>query len=226
MHSLLNGTAGHPSPATRKHMASKFKSVAAAVAIGMSGVSLPAFAQHNAISTGYLTGTWKDNAQCRGREAMVFFQNQTFSSAGSIPVNYAVTGPSQFTMHGAGGAASIQAQYLNQNQMLVTLNNNSSVFYRCGGGNAQPAYTPPLTVTYIVGGWTHNGNCGRPEVFQPGGRFQTSQNATGAWTLFGNVLRMMPANGVNAEFVVQVNGPGNMVLTQSNGQVSYYTRCY
>lgn len=226
MNTVVSSAASQKSAPTPRRLSLKVRGVAAALALSMPCLSLPAFAQANAISTGYLTGTWMDNAQCRGHEAMVFFPNQTMSSAGSIPVSYAVTGPSQFTMHGPGGAATIQAQYLNPNQMLVTLNNNSSVFHRCGAQNVQAGGNAQPTPAFLVGGWSHNGNCAMPEVFHNDGRFQTSLNAWGTWTLFGNVLRMMPANGANADLVVQVTGPRNMMLTQGNGQVSYYARCF
>lgn len=169
---------------------------------------------------------------------MVFFPNNTMSSAGSIPVNYTVTGPAQFTMHGAGGAASIQAQYLNHNQMLVSLQNNTSVFYRCGGaqahagGNVHPGFNmhpgghAQLSPAYIVGGWSHTGNCAAPEIFHGDGRFQSSLNAWGTWRLLGNVLQLMPSNAANADFFVQVNGPRNMVLTQNTGSVTHYARCF
>lgn len=208
-------------------MSSKAKVMATAIAISMGCIGQPAFAQNNAISTGYLTGSWKDNAQCAGNEAMVFFPNNTMSSAGSIPVSYSVTGPSQFTMHGPGGAASIQAQYVNQNQMLVTFQNDAAVFYRCGGANTRATNNTALTPAYIIGGWGQNGNCSTSEVFSAGGQFRTSNNDWGNWRLSGNQLRMTLDNGNSIDFSVLPNGPRNMTLTQNNnGQVSHYTRCF
>lgn len=227
MKTFVSDTAACTKSTAPAHMSSKVKAVAAAMALSMSCVSLPAFAQNNAISPGYLTGTWKNNAKCRGSEAMVFFPNNTMSSAGSIPVNYIVTGPSQFTMHGPGGAASIQAQYVNHNQMVVTLQNNASVFYRCGGANAQAGNSTQLTTAYITGSWTDKGNCAMPEVFYNNGQVRSSQNVMAGWALLGSVLRIMPSNGANVDFVVQVNGPRNMMLTQSGtGAVSHYMRCF
>lgn len=208
-------------------MKTSSKAIAAAVALSLSCVSPAALAQSNAISPGYLTGTWKDNAQCRGNESLIFFPNNTMSSAGSVPINYAVTGPSQFTMHGPGGAVPIQAQYVNQNQMVVTFNNDAGVFYRCGGANAAGAGNAQLTSAYMVGGWGHNGNCRAPEVFQAGGRFRSSQNHDGSWSLLGNTLRLVLNNGNGLDFTVHPNGNQNMTLTQvSNGDVSQYTRCF
>lgn len=201
------------------------KIVATALALSLSCAAPAAFAQNNSISPGYLTGTWMDNAQCVGSAAMVFFPNTTVSSAGSQAVNYAVTGPSQFTMYGPGGGASIQAQYVNQNQMVLTLNNDTAMFYRCGA-NASAGGSAQLTPAYIVGNWGQNGNCAVPEVFAAGGHFRTSNHDQGTWALFGNTLRMTINNGLNIDFSVQPNGHGNMTLVQNNnGQVSHYIRC-
>lgn len=197
--------------------------IATAIAISLSGVSSAAMAQ-GAISHGYLTGVWQENAQCRGNESMVFFANNTMSSAGSTPVNYAITGQSQFTMYGPGGAVPIQAQNINQNQMVVTFQNTTMLVYRCGGSNVNNVQ---LTASYIPGGWGMNGNCASPEVFAVGGQFRTSANDPGTWALFGNTLRMTVNNGASLDFVVQPNGQRNMTLTQSsNGDVSHYTRCF
>lgn len=227
MNAIVDGGLADSCPATTRRSALKRRTAAVAAALALAGVCLPGAAQGQAISVPYLTGSWMDNAQCQGSGAMQFFPNGTFSSNGSIPVRYAVTGPSQFTVHGPGGAASMQAQYVNHNQMVVTVLNDSAVLFRCGGAHAPAMQHTQPTITFIIGGWTHNGNCARPEVFLGGGQFRTSQNATGSWSLVGNMLRMMPSNGVHGEFVVQANGRANMTLTQtSNGQVSYYTRCF
>lgn len=216
----------HTKSAAPKQMPSKTKMMATAIAISMSCASLPTFAQSNAISPGYLTGIWKENANCIGNEAMVFFPNNTMSSAGSVPVNYVVTGPSQLTMHGPGGAASFQAQYVNHNQMVITHQNNASVVYRCGGANPYAGNNAQLTAAYIAGSWTDKGNCAMPEVFYNNGQVRSSLNVMAGWALLGNVLRIMSSNGGNVDFMVQVNGPRNMMLTQTNtGQVSHYARC-
>ncbi len=226
MKTFAKGTVAHTQSAAPKKTPSKAKVMVAAIAGSMLCISLPAFAQSNAISPGYLTGVWKENANCRGNEAMVFFPNNTMSSAGSVPVNYVVTGPSQFTMHGPGGAASIQAQYVNHNQMVITHQNNASVIYRCSGANAQAVNNSQLTAGYITGSWTDKGNCAMPEVFYNNGQVRSSLNVLAGWTLLGNVLRIMPSTGGNVDFVVQVNGPQNMMLIQStSGQVSHYARC-
>lgn len=198
--------------------------IVTAIAMSVACMGSPALAQANQISPGYLTGVWQDNPQCRGSEAMVFFANNTMSSAGSTPVNYAVTGPSQFTMYGPGGAVAIQAQHINQNQMVVSFQNQTQVVYRCGaqGGNAVQ-----LNSAYIAGGWGMNGNCAAPEIFTAGGQFRTSANDPGTWALFGTTLRLTVNNGASLDFIVQANGPRNMTLTQvSNGDVSNYTRCF
>lgn len=202
--------------------------IATAVALSIFCLSPPAFAQGAPISHGYLTGVWQDNAQCAGGTTMVFYPNNTMSSAGSIPVNYTVTGPSQFTMYGPGGAVAVQAQYVNQNQMVITFQNDASVLYRCGApGGAAAGTNTQLSASYITGGWGLNGNCSAPERFAASGHFQTSNNDPGTWALFGNTLRMTVNNGNSLDFFVQVNGPRNMTLTQSNnGQVSNYTRCF
>lgn len=228
MKTSANNTAARSEAATPKRMPPKIKAVAAAIALAASCASLPAFAQGNAISPGYLTGVWKENAHCGGAEAMTFFPNNTMSSAGSIPVNYTVTGPAQFTMHGPGGVVSIPAQYVNPNQMVVTFQNNASVFYRCGGTHAPaPVRNTQLTPAYLVGGWGHNGNCSVLEVFAAGGPFRSSNNDAGTWGLFGNIVRITLGNGASLDFSVQPNGPRNMMMTQTNnGQVSHYTRCF
>lgn len=227
MNRFVLDSLSHTGSATATRMSPRARIMAAAMAMLMASIGQSAFAQNNAISHGYLTGSWQDNPQCTGSETMVFFPNNTMSSAGSIPVNYSVTGPSQFTMHGPGGAASIQAQYVNQNQMVVTFQNDASVFYRCGAANARAVSNAQLTPAYIVGGWGHNGNCRAPEEFAAGGQFRTSNNDRGTWALSGNQLRMMLGNGNGIDFSVQVNGQRNMTLTQNNnGQVSQYTRCF
>jgi hypothetical protein len=224
MKTFAKGTVAHTQSAAPKKMSSKAKVMVTAIAVSMSCTSLPTFAQ--SISPGYLTGTWKENANCLGNEAMIFFPNNTMSSAGSVPVNYAVTGPSQLTMHGPGGAAFFQAQYVNHNQMVITHQNNASVIYRCGGANPYTVNNAQLTAAYIAGSWTDKGNCAMPEVFYNNGQVRSSLNVMAGWALLGNVLRIMPSTGGNVDFVVQVNGPQNMMLTQTNsGQVSYYARC-
>ena len=203
---------------------------AAAVAIALSYVGTAAFAQTAPVSPAYLTGVWKEDQQCHGGEAMVFFPNNTMSSAGSVAVNYTVSGPRQIMMYGPGGAVPIDTQLVNQNQMVLTFQGNASVLFRCGVNMAAPSYPAPgmqLSPAYITGGWGHNGNCGNPEVFTGNGQFRTSQGGSGAWTAFGNTLRMAPHNGGSIDFMVQTNGPRNMTLTQTNnGQVSNYTRCF
>lgn len=198
--------------------------IATTLAISVSCVSSTALAQGMAISPGYLTGVWQENAQCQGSEAMVFFANNTMSSAGSTPVNYAVTGQSQFTMYGPGGSVPIEARAVNQNQMVVTFQGSAMVVHRCGAGGGNAVQ---LNNAFITGGWGMNGNCAAPEVFSAGGHFRTSNNDPGTWALFGNTLRMTLNNGNGLDFIVQVNGQRNMTLTQSNnGQVSNYTRCF
>jgi hypothetical protein len=225
----MNVFVNHPArtrSVTATRMSAKAKVMATAIAVALSGVSPAAFAQNNAISPAYLTGVWQENAQCRGSEAMVFFPNNTMSSAGSPPANYAVTGPSQFTMYGPGGAIPIQAQQVNYNQMVVTVQNSAIVVYRCGAANAG-AGTPQVVNTNIVGGWGHNSNCATPEVFVAGGQFRSSQNDLGRWSLSGNLLRLNMNNGNSLDFSVQVNTPQNITMTQTNnGQVSNYTRCF
>lgn len=196
----------------------------AVATVALSGVNSPALAQ-SGLSQQYLTGVWQETPQCNGNVGMVFFANGTMSSAGSTPVNYAVTGPSQITMHGPGGAVPFNIQYVNQDRMIVTFQNDASVFYRCG---AQAANTHvQVSAAYVTGGWGHNGVCGRPEVFSAGGHMRTSTGDVGTWALFGNTLRVTVANGNSLDFAVQPNGQQNMTLTQTNnGQVSNYTRCF
>lgn len=227
MNRFMNHAMTHTPLPTAKRLSSSTKIMAVSMAIAVSGISPAAFAQANAISPAYLTGVWQDNAQCRGSEAMVFYANNTMSSAGSVPVNYAVTGPSQFTMYGPGGAVPIQAQQVNYNQMVVSLQNSAVVFYRCGGANAPAGNSPQFVNTNIIGGWGHNGNCATPEVFIAGGQFRSSQNDLGRWSLSGNLLRLNMNNGNSLDFSVQVNTPQNITMTQTNnGQVSNYTRCF
>jgi hypothetical protein len=203
----------------------------AATTVAVSCVSAPAFAQQQ-VSAGYLTGVWKENQQCHGGEAMVFFANNTMSSNGSVAVNYTVSGPSQILMYGPGGSVPIETRPINQDKMVITFQNDATVLHRCGGrGNAYNAPVPhanaPLSAAYITGGWGHNGNCANPEVFSVGGQFRTSQGHPGTWALFGNTLRLTVNNGLAIDFFVQPNGQRNMTLTQNNnGEVSVYTRCF
>lgn len=98
MKTFAKGTVAHTQSAAPKKTPSKAKVMVAAIAGSMLCISLPAFAQSNAISPGYLTGVWEENANCRGQQSHGVLSNNTMSSAGSVPVNYVVTGPSQFTM--------------------------------------------------------------------------------------------------------------------------------
>lgn len=202
------------------------------MAIALSCVSTSAFAQNIRVSNGYLTGVWKEDQQCNGGEAMVFLPNNTMSSAGSTPVNYTVSGPTQVVMYGPGGSVPIETQPVNQNQMVLTFQGNATILYRCGvnnnaRNNPAPNNNAQLTPAYIAGGWGQNGNCANPEVFNVGGQFRTSNGDPGTWALFGNTLRMTVNNGAALDFFVQPNGRRNMTLTQSNnGQVSNYTRCF
>lgn len=205
--------------------------IATALAIALSCANTSASAQSGPVSAAYLTGVWKENQQCTGGEAMVFFPNNTMSSAGSVPVNYVVSGPAQIMMYGSGGSVPIETQVVNQNKMVITFQNDATVLYRCGFNTPTHNYPAPnnnmqLSPAYITGGWGYNGNCNNPEVFTNGGQFRTSQGAPGTWTVFGNTLRML-VNNNSIDFVVQVNGHGNMTLTQvNNGQISNYTRCF
>lgn len=200
--------------------------VAAAAALAFSCASTASFAQ--SISPAYLTGTWQDNPQCQGSEAMVFYPNGTMSSAGSAIVNYTVSGPAQIVMHGAGGAAPFGLQYLDQNRLLLSYQNTSAVLYRCGGNaGAQAAMAPQLSPAYITGGWGFNGNCASPEIFRAGGVVRTSQGHNGTWALFGNTLRLT-VNGVVSDLVVQAFSHGNMSATPTvpGSPPSNYTRCF
>lgn len=197
------------------------------VAMSLLSTGAPVAAQNNSISQAYLIGIWKEDPQCRGNEAMVFFANNTMSSAGSVPVNYTVTGPSQILMFGPGGSVPIQTQYVNQDKIVVTFQNDATVLHRCGANNAGHHNNAQLSSAYITGGWGQNGNCANPEVFSAGGHLRTSQGDTGTWALFGNTLRLTVNNGSSVDFVAQSNGPRNMTLVQSNnGQVSNYNRCF
>ena len=204
---------------------------AAAITLS-SWISAPAFAQHGGVTTNYLTGVWKEDRRCRGNEAMVFFANGTMSSAGSVPVNYAVTGPSQIVMHGPGGVVPINIQNIDQNNMIVNFQGRAVVVFRCGYNSGQnynpgPNNNAGLSPAYITGGWGQNGNCARPEVFSVNGQLNSSNGDQGSWALFGNTLRIKGVSGTDTDFAVQPNGPRHMTLTQTqNGQVSTYTRCF
>jgi len=159
---------------------------------------------------------------------MIFFVNQTMSSAGSIPANYAVTGPQQITLHGPGGTSLIGVQYVNQNQIVVTLQNQAAVMYRCSTNFAPP---PPnnsgqgLTNAYFVGSWGENGNCTAPDVFLTGGQMRSGNGGGGTWALFGQTLRLTLTNGGTVDFDVQSNGRRNMTLTRAGFAPVNYTRC-
>lgn len=198
---------------------------AAAAAVAVSCASAPAFAQGPRITNQYLTGVWQEDQQCNGHQAMVFYANNTMSSAGSPAASYAVTGPAQIVMYGPGGSMQMGVRYVNQNQMVITYNNDATVLFRCSGGSA-PAPTQ-LSSAYFIGGWGFNGNCSNPDVFSNNGRVRTSQGPA-TWALFGNTLRLTNNNGVTTDFAVQVNGHRNMTLTQTTGgyNVSNYTRCF
>ena len=210
----------------------------AAAAMTLTCASTPALAQNGGVTTGYLTGVWKEDQQCRGNEAMVFFPNDTMSSAGSVAVSYAVTGPSQIVMHGPGGVVPINIQTIHQNNMIVSFQGGRTVLFRCGYTSGQnfypgpnynpgPHYTGVLSPAYVTGGWGQNGNCARPEVFLVNGQLNSSNGDQGSWTLFGNVLRIKGVTGTDTDFAVQTNGPRNMTLTQTQtGAVSIYTRCF
>lgn len=207
-----------------------------AVAMAAAAMTLcwgaPAFAQHSALTTSYLTGVWKEDQQCRGNEALVFFANDTMSSAGSVPVSYAITGPGQFVMHGPGGVVPINVQIIHQNNMIVSFPGGTTVVFRCGynagpSNNPAPNYNAGLSPAYLTGGWGQNGNCARPEVFSVNGQLTSSNGDVGSWSLFGNTLRIKGVSGTDTDFLVQTNGPRHMTLTQAqNGLVSVYTRCF
>lgn len=193
-------------------------------AIAMMCTTPAALAQNNSISSNYLTGVWKEDAQCRGNEAMIFFPNGTMSSAGSVAANYTVSGPAQIVVYGPGGSATMGLQYINQDKLVLTIQNDATVLHRCGS-NAGVT----LSNAYITGGWGHNGNCATPEVFSANGHMRTSQGGQGTWALFGNTLRLTVNNGSSVDFAVQANGQRNMTLTQLNqgsNQISNYTRCF
>ena len=205
--------------------------IAAAIVISCS--SQVASAQSTPISANYLTGVWKENAQCHGGEAVVFFQNSTMSSAGSPAVNYTVSGPEQIIMYGPGGAVPVKIDTVNQNSMIMKFPGGATVVHRCGSSfNAQPSYNPNtvnsgISPRYIEGRWTNTGNCASPENFLPSGNFVSSLNQPGTWAIFGNTLRVTANTGNTVDFAVQINGAGNMTLTQLNqvNSVVNYIRC-
>lgn len=205
----------------------------AAVAIALTCAHGAAVAQNNIqLTTGYLTGVWNEDQQCLGGDSMVFTPN-TMSSAGSVPVNYTITGPAQITIYGPGGQVPFNVKPINQNRMVVTIGNDASVVYRCGGGGGGRGWNNnnnnnyQVSPGYVIGGWGQNGNCSNPEVFIANGRMTTSNGDAASWQLFGNTLRLTAANGGVVDFSVQANGRQNMTLVQNNnGQVSNYTRCF
>lgn len=213
---------------------------AAAIALTLACLSITSFAQGTPISTPYLIGTWQENQQCQARESMVVFPNGTISLPGAPPVNYTVTGPAHITIHGAGGAAPFGVQYVNQNQMILSVQNQSSVMYRCGSNSGwqpqpqpqmqprQQQYVQQISKGDITGPWGLNGNCANVEVFGGNGIFAANGGAVSAtWQLQGNTIRLINPNGLVVDFAVQMNGKRNMTLTQlSNNQVSSYTRCF
>ncbi len=221
----------------RNRLRAQPAAVLAVAAAALTCASTSAVAQNGGVTTGYLTGVWKEDQQCRGNEAMVFFANDTLSSAGSVPVSYAVTGPSQIVMHGPGGAVPINIQSIHQNNMIVSFQGGTTVLFRCGHNvgqnynpgpyNPGPNYNAGLSPAYITGGWGQNGNCARPEIFSVNGQLNSSTGDQGSWALFGNTLRIKGVSGTDTDFAVQTNGPRNMTLTQTqNGAVSIYTRCF
>lgn len=159
---------------------------------------------------------------------MIFFPNGTMSSSGSPPVNYAVTGPAQITMYGPNGAIQFGMQHINQNQMILTVQNSSTMVYRCASGfGAQPTNPPQLTVAFITGGWGFNGNCASPDIFNANGRMRSALGTDASWGIFGGTLRLTNPNGASTDFSVQINNNSNMLLVnQANGQTSNYTRCF
>ena len=223
--SLKRGAGRHQSGKTRRGSARAL--AATAVAMALFGVSTAAVAQGNPVSHAYLTGVWKEDQQCRGGEAMIFFANNTMSSSGSVPVNYTVTGPAQILMYGPGGSVPIQTQYVSQDKMVVTFQNDATVLHRCGGGVPAQNNNAQLSQSYITGGWGQNGNCANPEVFSAGGHLRTSQGDAGTWALFGNTLRLTVNNGNSLDFTAHASGNRNLTLIQNNnGQASNYTRCF
>lgn len=209
------------------------KSLASATAaLVLSLTAQSAFAQNAPISPHYLTGIWKESPQCHGHEAMVFFPNNTLSSAGSPPVNYTVTGPQQIMMYGPGGSIPINVNQLHHNSMVIMVQGTNVMLHRCGGGFNPPPPPPQhnnhavLNHNYLIGRWTNAGNCANAEVFSPGGHFMSSANHTGSWTLNGNIVRIDVGNGNILDFAVQVHHRNSMTLSQMNQHnVTVYQRC-
>lgn len=206
------------------------------VLVAASLAALPASSQPVGVSAPFLTGVWKEDAQCRGPEAMVFFPNSTMSSAGSTAVNYTVVGGNQIVLYGPGGQQSFGVQYVNPNKVVFTLNNDATIAYRCSqqaGNNAvgrgrrapnNPTTFVPTPVTF-AGGWGENGDCAKADIFTAGGHFQAGNGAGGTWSLFGNTLRMTMQNGAVVDAQIQNFTNKAMSLTVG-GQALSYQRCF
>jgi len=202
----------------------------AAAALAITCTSPSAFAQSGPVSPSYLNGVWKENPQCRGNEALAFFPNSTMSAAGSQPVNYAVTGAKKIMMYGPGGAVPIRIDNARPNSMVVKFQGMAMQVYRCTANFNAPARPPHhagVSDAYIVGRWSHNGNCGNPDIFSPGGHFIGSTHEAGRWAVHGNTLRIIMQSGNTADFLVQINGPRKMMLAPVHqpGNISTYRRC-
>lgn len=149
---------------------------------------------------------------------------------------HTVVGGNQIVLYGPGGQQSFGVQYVDQNKVVFTLNNDATIAYRCsqgvrnnwsrpsGGNRNQRNFLTPTPVIF-AGGWGENGNCSKADVFTPGGHFQAGNGAGGTWSLFGNTLRMTMQNGATVDAQVQ-NFTSTSMALNAGGQTAYYQRCF
>lgn len=211
--------------------ASGLVATSTSLALLFAGIA-PAAAQGSGISHQFLAGSWQEDQFCRGAEIFAFDGSGT-ARQGVSTVNYAISRPDEVLFYGSNGSVPMRAQASTAVSMQVTLSGMTGMVYRCStsfavGTPAAPATVvasgaPPLSVPFMIGRWTDNGNCSDATTFLGNGDVFTAAGGQANWALSGSDLIVTGSGGTVRAQLQPISQ--DSINTRSGGTRSVMVRC-
>lgn len=92
------------------------------------------------------------------------------------------------------------------------------------GGKPVDGGSGGIDAQMLIGRWGDNGDCTQDVVFAPDGTFRSFNGSEGQWTLSGNRLTLIGANGT-FPMQLQSGGPDRLIITNPDGSIGTSQRC-